>query len=193
MEQLRNGQIRLANFARRGQRPVGHPARSYVESDAALPFQAPPTLFNVEISGSRRFASQSYSLARLKHIGEAAGATVNDVTLAICAGALREYLQAQGQLPKKPLIAMVPVSLHGETTAGGNQVSLLLANLATHIADPLKRLQAHRDLHLGSQKQTDQNAPPAKNGARHLVHLATGCGHGDRQRGQAPHVQPGHL
>ncbi len=114
---------------------------SYVESDAALPFQAPPTLFNVEISGSRRFASQSYSLARLKHIGEAAGATVNDVTLAICAGALREYLAAQGQLPKKPLIAMVPVSLHGETTAGGNQVSLLLANLATHIADPLKRLQ----------------------------------------------------
>ena len=65
----------------------------------------------------------------------------NDVTLAICAGALREYLAAQGQLPKKPLIAMVPVSLHGETTAGGNQVSLLLANLATHIADPLKRLQ----------------------------------------------------
>ena len=113
----------------------------YTDSDAALPFQAPPTLFNVEISGSRRFASQSYSLARLKHIGEAAGATVNDVTLAICAGALREYLAAQGQLPKKPLIAMVPVSLHGETTAGGNQVSLLLANLATHIADPLKRLQ----------------------------------------------------
>ncbi len=114
---------------------------SYVESDAALPFQAPPTLFNVEISGSRRFASQSYSLARLKHIGDAAGATVNDVTLAICAGALREYLAAQGQLPKKPLIAMVPVSLHTETSAGGNQVSLILANLATHIADPLQRLQ----------------------------------------------------
>jgi diacylglycerol O-acyltransferase len=106
----------------------------------ALPFQAPPTPFNVEISGSRRFASQSYSLARFKRIGEVAGATVNDVTLAICAGALREYLLAQHKLPKKPLVAMVPVSLHGETNVGGNQVSLLLASLATHIADPLKRL-----------------------------------------------------
>ncbi|MFZ3128410.1 MAG: wax ester/triacylglycerol synthase family O-acyltransferase [Rhodoferax sp.] len=114
---------------------------TYADGAAALPFQAPPSPFNVEISGSRRFAAQSYSLARLKHIGEAAGATVNDVTLAICAGALREYLLAQGALPRKPLVAMVPVSLHGETDAGGNQVSLLLANLATHMADPLKRLK----------------------------------------------------
>lgn len=108
---------------------------------AALPFQAPPTPFNVEISGSRRFASQSYPLSRLKAIGQAASATVNDVTLAICAGALREYLKAQNKLPAKPLVAMVPVSLHGESTEGGNQVSLILANLATHMADPRKRLQ----------------------------------------------------
>jgi diacylglycerol O-acyltransferase len=114
---------------------------SYTQSATALPFQAPPTPFNVEISGSRRFAAQSYSLSRLKNIGKATGATVNDVTLAICAGALREYLLAQNKLPKKPLVAMVPVSLHGETDAGGNQVSLLLASLATHIADPLKRLK----------------------------------------------------
>jgi diacylglycerol O-acyltransferase len=107
---------------------------------SALPFQAPATPFNVEISGSRRFAAQSYSLARLKRIGEAAGATVNDVTLAICAGALRKYLEVQKALPRKPLIAMVPVSLRGEADAGGNQVSLLLANLATHLRDPLKRL-----------------------------------------------------
>ncbi len=110
------------------------------DSASALPFQAPPTPFNVEIAGSRRFAAQSYSLARFKCIGEATGATVNDVTLAVCAGALRKYLEVQNALPKKPLIAMVPVSLHAETDAGGNQVSLLLANLATHVRDPLKRL-----------------------------------------------------
>ena len=115
--------------------------RSVDDGAPALPFQAPPTPFNVEISGSRRFASQSYSLARFKRIGDATGATVNDVTLAICAGALRKYLEVQKVLPKKPLIAMVPVSLHGETDAGGNQVSLLLANLATNVRDPLKRLQ----------------------------------------------------
>jgi diacylglycerol O-acyltransferase len=111
------------------------------ETATALPFQAPPSPFNVEISGSRRFASQSYSLSRFRRIGEATGATVNDVTLAICAGALRKYLEVQGTLPKKPLVAMVPVSLHDETTGSGNQVSLLLANLATHLKDPLKRLQ----------------------------------------------------
>ena len=113
----------------------------YADGAMALPFQAPPTPFNVEISGSRRFASQSYSLSRFRQIGETTGATVNDVTLAICAGALREYLSTHSTLPSKPLVAMVPVSLHGETNAGGNQVSLLLASLGTHIADPLKRLQ----------------------------------------------------
>ena len=107
----------------------------------AMPFQAPPTLFNVPISESRRFAAQSYSLARLKHLGQTAGATVNDVTLAICAGALRKYLIAQNGLPEKPLIAMVPVSLHGETKKDGNQVGMILVNLATHIVDPVERLR----------------------------------------------------
>ena len=81
-----------------------------------MPFQAPPTPFNVAISGSRRFVAQSYSLERMKRIGTAADATVNDVTLALCASALRRYLLAHDALPKKPLIAMVPVSLHGETS-----------------------------------------------------------------------------
>lgn len=107
----------------------------------ALPFQAPPSPFNVGISGSRRFVAQSYSLTRMREIGKATGATVNDVTLAVCAGALRKYLMARDNLPEKPLIAMVPVSLHGETRKGGNQVALMLANLATDVADPLARLQ----------------------------------------------------
>ncbi len=138
----------LANAARAGRDilpGIGSGLRDMLrlgqgDGAAALPFQAPPTPFNVEISGSRRFACQSYSLARFKRIGDAAGATVNDVTLAVCSGALRKYLEVQKALPKKPLIAMVPVSLRGETDAGGNQVSLLLANLATHLRDPLKRL-----------------------------------------------------
>ena len=113
---------------------------SQVGSGEALPLQAPPTLFNVDISASRRFAAQSYSLERLKTLGHASGATVNDITLAICAGALRKYLAAQDALPKKPLIAMVPVSLHDATTQG-NQVGMLLANLGTNIADPVKRLK----------------------------------------------------
>ncbi len=107
----------------------------------AQPFHAPPTMFNVRISGSRRFAAQSYELDRVKAIGKAASATVNDITLAICAGALRTYLIAHGALPERPLIAMVPVSVRGNDNDGGNQIAILLANLATHIEDPLERLR----------------------------------------------------
>ena len=111
-----------------------------VAGPIALPLQAPPSPFNVAITGSRRFVAQSYSLARIKRIGAVANATVNDVTLALCAGALRLYLQSHDALPKKSLTAMVPVSLHGETTKEGNQVGLILADLATDVADPVKRL-----------------------------------------------------
>lgn len=107
----------------------------------ARPFQAPPTMFNVRISGSRRFAAQSYSVGRLKKLGKSHGATLNDVSLAICAGALRKYLLVHGALPDKPLIAMVPVSIRGEGQEGGNQVSMILANLATHVGEPLPRLK----------------------------------------------------
>ncbi len=113
------------------------------ETALAAPFHAPPTMFNVRISGSRRFAAQSYELSRFKAVGKAAGATVNDVTLAVCAGAMRKYLQMHDALPDKPLIAMVPVSVRDPAQGdGGNQISILLANLATHLDDPVERLHA---------------------------------------------------
>lgn len=105
------------------------------------PFKAPPSPFNVPISGSRRFVAQSYSLERLKAIGKATNSTLNDVVLGVCSGALRRYLQEQAVLEPASLIAMVPVSLHGETDKGGNQVATILANLATNEGDPLRRLR----------------------------------------------------
>lgn len=116
--------------------------RSARDPADVTPYQAPPTMLNVRISSSRRFAAQSYSLARIKAVGKAAGVTLNDIALAMCAGALREYLIVQNALPDKPLISMVPVSVRAaDGPEGGNQVSVILANLATHIADPIKRLQ----------------------------------------------------
>lgn len=109
----------------------------------ATPYQAPPTMFNVPISSSRRFAAQSYSLARIKAVAKAAGGTINDVALAMCSGAIRSYLESKDALPKAPLISMVPVSVRAaDSPEGGNQVSVILANLATHIVDPAERLQA---------------------------------------------------
>ncbi|MEZ4362409.1 MAG: wax ester/triacylglycerol synthase family O-acyltransferase [Kofleriaceae bacterium] len=110
------------------------------EADAQ-PFHAPPTMFNVRITGSRRFAAQSYELDRFKAICKATGATVNDITLAVCSGALRRYLLSHDALPERPLIAMVPVSVRAPDSEGGNQVSILLANLATDLPDALERLR----------------------------------------------------
>ncbi len=108
----------------------------------ATPYQAPPTMFNVRISSSRRFAAQSFSLARIKKVGKACGATVNDIALAMCAGALREYLMVHNALPEQPLISMVPVSVRAaDGPEGGNQVAVILANLGTQTADPAKRLE----------------------------------------------------
>ncbi len=125
---------------------VGSGLRELVRSSSlseadAQPFHAPPTMFNVRISGSRRFAAQSYQLERFKAVGKATGATINDVTLAVCSGALRRYLLSHDALPDKPLIAMVPVSVRSEgSEGGGNQVSILLANLATNVENPVERL-----------------------------------------------------
>ncbi|MBV9318401.1 MAG: wax ester/triacylglycerol synthase family O-acyltransferase [Mycobacterium sp.] len=113
-----------------------------LEQQLTLPFRAPKTMFNVRIGGARRVAAQSYSLDRIKAVKDAAGITVNDVVLAMSAGALRAYLLDQNALPDTPLIAMVPVSLRKEDGDGGNAVGAILCNLGTHIEDPAKRLQA---------------------------------------------------
>ncbi|MES2884127.1 MAG: wax ester/triacylglycerol synthase family O-acyltransferase [Pseudomonadota bacterium] len=116
--------------------------RSRHDITDATPYQAPPTMFNVRISSSRRFAAQSYSLARIKKVGKALGATVNDIALGMCAGALRQYLIAHDGLPAHPLIAMVPVSVRAAGgPEGGNAVAVILANLATQIADPAERIR----------------------------------------------------
>lgn len=106
------------------------------------PLDAPTTVVNQKITGSRRFAAQSVSLARIRRIADAYGATLNDAVLAICGGALREYLIAQDALPEKPLVAMVPVNLRDGESEGGNDIALILASLGTHVADPRKRIES---------------------------------------------------
>ena len=55
---------------------------------------APPTPWNKSVTAHRRFAMRSTSLSNLKRLKDATGGTLNDVVMAICAGALREYLAA---------------------------------------------------------------------------------------------------
>lgn len=108
--------------------------------DYVSTFQAPKSILNQPVSASRRFAAQSYDLDRFRIISKKLNVTINDVVLAVCSGAIRSYLIGQRALPKKPLIAMVPVSLRKDDSHSGNQISMILANLGTHKGDPLERL-----------------------------------------------------
>ncbi len=113
-----------------------------LEQQLTLPFRAPRSMFNVRIGGARRVAAQSWSLDRVKAVKSAAGVTVNDVVLAMSAGALRAYLIEQNALPDAPLTAMVPVNLRkDDDDRGGNMVGTFLCNLATDLDDPAQRLE----------------------------------------------------
>jgi diacylglycerol O-acyltransferase len=117
------------------------------EQQLTLPFEAPKTMFNVKIGGARRVAAQSWPLERFRAVKAATGVTINDVVLAVCAGALRSYLIDESDLPDHPLIAMVPVSMRSEADAhsGGNMVGSILCNLGTNIEDPARRLEVVSD------------------------------------------------
>lgn len=104
-----------------------------------VPFSAPQSIFNVVITGSRCFVVKSLSLAELEALGKQANATVNDIILALCSGALRKYLMEKRALPNKSLIASVPVSVR-EANNAGNHITYVMANLATNEPDTLTRL-----------------------------------------------------
>lgn len=101
----------------------------------------PRTSFNGQIDAPRSFATASLPLARVKEVAAVHGATINEVVLTVIGGALRSYLDAHGGVPRKSLIAAIPVSLR---EAGNEEATTLatmtLASLATDVADPAARL-----------------------------------------------------
>jgi WS/DGAT/MGAT family acyltransferase len=104
---------------------------------------APRTPLNVAITNQRAFASLSLPLAEARRIAKAHEATINDVVLAVCSGALRRYLAEIDALPSSPLLAGVPVSLReAGNTDMNTQATMMRVSLASDIADPLERLQA---------------------------------------------------
>ena len=112
-----------------------------------VPMSAPTTPFNHTITGQRIWNTALLELDRVKAIRKVNGCTLNDVVLAICSGALRRYLEQKGQLPEKPLIAMIPVSTRGDDERGkmGNKVSAMMLDIATNVADPVERLNVIKE------------------------------------------------
>jgi WS/DGAT/MGAT family acyltransferase len=128
----------LAAFGKIARR-IGDPAEGL-----AVPFvDSPRSMLNGRIRAKRRFATQQFPLERLRAVGKAADATINDVVLAICAGALRRYLLERDALPERSLTAGIPVSVRPkDDERTGNAITFIIAKLGTDIAKPLERLAA---------------------------------------------------
>ncbi len=110
------------------------------ENLVPLPYTSPETSLNGRITGQRRLAIQDLNLSEVKKFGKTMDATVNDVVLAICAGALRRYLDEYGELPEESLTALLPVALPSEKS-GGNLLTNMVCQLATELEDPIERLK----------------------------------------------------
>ena len=133
--------------------------RGHQHPDHVSIFEAPQSALNERITGSRRFAAQSYSLPRVKRMAKAFDTTLNDAVLAISSGALRRYLLGLDALPDKPLVALVPVSLRKDDSSAGNQIAMILANLGTHLADPAARMRTIKASVQESKQRYAQMSP----------------------------------
>jgi diacylglycerol O-acyltransferase len=140
----------LASHARDAVTAIATRGTPPVEGDQAsrvsLPITpAPSTPWNRAITSHRRFAMRSNSLENIKALKDATGCTVNDIVMAVCAGALREYLLRHDALPDKPLRAMVPVSIRtGEEE-----------DPWTNCDDPLERVMRCHDAMNAAKRQMD--------------------------------------
>jgi diacylglycerol O-acyltransferase / wax synthase len=155
-----------------------------------MPGRAPATPFNKPITPHRRFAFRSVDLDTVKTVKNAFGVSVNDVVLAMCAGALRRWLTEHEALPSQPLIAMIPVSIRDPASKGslGNKVSAMLAMLPTHVTEPDLRLElVHAATKVAKAQQAvipqglvdhiSDFAPPALTARAARVVAATGLLH----------------
>jgi diacylglycerol O-acyltransferase / wax synthase len=152
---------------------------------ASAPGRAPATPFNRPITAHRRLALRSVGLDTVKAVKTAFGVSVNDVVMAMCAGALRRWLADHEALPDLPLIAMIPVSVRDPASKGalGNKVSAMLATLPTNVDDPDQRVKI---VHAATQQaaipqglvdQVSDFAPPALTARAARVVFATGVLH----------------
>ena len=113
-------------------------------STRKLPIKfAPRTPFNVNISARRNFVTAALPFAEMRAAAKVLGGSVNDGVLFVCASALRTYLKGRNELPKRTLVAAMPVSLREESNKQlNNQASMVLAELGTHHGDAAKRWKA---------------------------------------------------
>jgi diacylglycerol O-acyltransferase len=110
------------------------------------PFTPPPTFMNHKVDPVRKFATATLALADVKQTGKHLGVTINDMVLAISAGALRKLLLRYDGHADHPLLASVPVSFDfSPDRISGNRFTGVLVSLPVDVDDPLQRVQAAHD------------------------------------------------
>lgn len=144
---------------------LGRVIESFVSpaDDGLVPiYTAPSSMLNGKVTARREIHVTRISLPRLKRLAAANEATLNDIVLAACAGGLRSYLRERRALPKAALIANMVVAVRREGgKSGGNAIAAGLVSLATHVADPAKRLAIVRSSSQHAKELIHGMASPA--------------------------------
>ena len=142
----------LAKLTARHIPTLGRLGKGLLTKELGISFKVPHTRFNDNVTAHRVFDARSFSLDEIRAIkSRVPGATVNDVVVSFCGGALRKYLLAKNELPEQSLVAMAPVSARPDAMrkTAGNLVTTMHLPVRSDIADPIERLQA---VHLESQR-----------------------------------------
>jgi diacylglycerol O-acyltransferase len=132
---------------------------------------APKTSFNGRVSAHRRFAFGQISLDDVKAVKNFHGVTVNDVVVAMCAGAVRRWLLEHQELPDESLVAQIPVSVRTDAQVGtyGNRIMLMSSPLFTDEPDPVRRLQRTHDSLSGMKERHSALPATLLQDANHFI------------------------
>ncbi len=136
--------VRIADALLRNTPGLYEVARKRLRGRRAPGSAVPMTRFNRKVSPHKMFDAVTFPLDDLKAMRKLVpGSTVNDVVLAICSGALREYLVHHGELPTEPLVAWVPINKRSDDAAEapGNNITAMTTSIHTGEPDPVARLE----------------------------------------------------
>jgi diacylglycerol O-acyltransferase / wax synthase len=120
---------------------VAYTARK-LSPELTRPFTPPPSFMNHKVDATRKFATATLALADVKQTAKHLGVTINDMVLAISAGALRRLLLRYDGHADHPLLASVPVSFDfSPERISGNCFTGVMVSIPVQVEDPLQRVK----------------------------------------------------
>ena len=142
----------VMRYTAQGMRRVRNSSRK-LSPELTRPFTPPPSFMNHRVDAQRKFATTTFALADVKGTGKHLGVTINDMVLAVSAGALRKLLLRYDGHAEQPLLASVPVSFDfSPDRISGNYFTGVLVALPTDCEDPLDRVRNAREAALSAKE-----------------------------------------